>query len=240
MDTSRVRTRGMRRVPRTAGAGPVPARSKGVLMDVGGVLVREYLPAAAAAWGARLGISARDFLAALYEGNDSGVLIGTVTEDAWWRTVGRRLGVGADVVAEVRRDLAARETWDEALVARLRGLRGGVHGGADGGGSGEGRVVTALVSNTWPDLRRRMTEGRLLDVADHLVLSCEVGCAKPDPRIYGIALRRTATEPGRTLFVDDVTENVEAARALGIAGHVHRETADTLGRIEAFLRGGAM
>ncbi|MCF3123895.1 HAD-IA family hydrolase, partial [Streptomyces arenae] len=100
---------------------------------------------------------------------------------------------------------------------------------------------TAVVSNTWPDLRRRMTEGGLLDVADHVVLSCEVGCAKPDPRIYEIALRRTGTEPDRTLFVDDVVENVEAARALGMVGHVHRDTVDTLGRIDVFLaeRGGA-
>ncbi|MEU7584029.1 HAD family phosphatase [Streptomyces sp. NPDC041068] len=218
-------------------------RTKGVLMDVGGVLVREYLPAAAREWGARLGISARAFLAALYEGNDSGVLIGVVTEDAWWHTVGRRLGIGPELVAEVRRDLAARETWDEQLVGRLRELRGPrgervTRRSLDRQGLAERteRVATAVVSNTWPSLRTRMTEARLLDIADHLVLSCEVGCAKPDLRIYEIALRRTGTEPERTLFVDDTAENVEAARMLGMAGHVHTGVEDTLGRIDAFLR----
>ncbi|MFK4070614.1 HAD family hydrolase [Streptomyces sp. NPDC029674] len=214
---------------------------RGVLIDVGGVLVREYLPAAATAWGARLGISAQAFLTALYEGNDSGVLIGLIPEDEWWRTVGRRLGLDADGIAEVRRDLAARETWDEALVARLRGLRGSRGLRAQPGPRGPratGTVVTAVVSNTWPGLRARMTAAGLLDIADHLVLSCEVGCAKPDPRIYEIALRRTGAEPARTLFIDDVAENVEAARSLGMAGHVHTVhtgTPATLRRIDEFL-----
>lgn len=196
-------------------------RTRGVLIDVGGVLVREYLPAAAAAWGRRLGMPAAAFMTALYEGNDSGVLIGRVSEDEWWETVRGRLRAQPDVIAELRRDLAARESWDEELVAALRGLR-------------ERGVATAVVSNTWPGLRARMSAGGLVDVADHLVLSCEAGCAKPDRRIYEIALALLGVEPGRALFIDDVPVNVEAARTLGMAGHVHTETATTLARMEEF------
>ncbi|MFI8879182.1 HAD family hydrolase [Streptomyces sp. NPDC055243] len=195
--------------------------ARGVLIDVGGVLVREYLPAAAAAWGRRLGLPAAAFMAALYEGDESGVLIGRVGADAWWETVRERLRTGPDVIAELRRDLAARETWDEELVACLRGLRGR-------------GVPTAVVSNTWPGLRTRMADGGLLDIADHIVLSCEVGCAKPDRRIYEIALRPLGIEPAAALFVDDTPGNVEAAQALGMAGHVHTGTAETLARIEEF------
>lgn len=195
--------------------------ARGVLIDVGGVLVREYLPAAAAAWGRRLGLTPTAFMAALYEGNDSGVLIGRVSEDAWWETVRGRLRTEPDVIAELRRDLAARESWDEELVTCLRGLR-------------KQGVRTAVVSNTWPGLRERMSDGGLTDVADRLVLSCEVGCAKPDRRIYEIALRLLAVEPARALFIDDTSGNVAAARALGTAGHVHTGTAQTLARIREF------
>ena len=37
---------------------------------------------------------------------------------------GRPLGTGPELTAEPRRDLAARERWDDTLVAFLRGLRG--------------------------------------------------------------------------------------------------------------------
>ncbi|MEU5954268.1 HAD family phosphatase [Streptomyces sp. NPDC047525] len=195
--------------------------SRGVLIDVGGVLVRDYFPAASAAWGRRLGLPAAAFMAALYEGDESGVLVGRVSAEAWWETVRERLRTGPDVIAELRRDLASRETWDEALVAGLRGLR------ARG-------VPTAVVSNTWPGLRTRMSRGGLLDVADHLVLSCEAGCAKPDRRIYEIALRLLGIEPADALFIDDTAANVAAARALGMDGHVHTGTAETLARVEEF------
>ncbi|MEV8019702.1 HAD family phosphatase [Streptomyces sp. NPDC086554] len=197
-------------------------RNRSVLIDAGGVLVPDYLPGVAAAWGERLGLSPADFLAALYDGNDTGVLIGRVGEDAWWDTVRERLRIGPDLIGELRRDLAARETWDAALVARLRTLRGA-------------GVPTAVVSNTWPGLRERMTDGGLVDIADELVLSCEVGCAKPDPRIYEIALGRLGAEPEGSLFIDDMPANVTAARALGMAGHVHTDTASTLDRIEEFI-----
>lgn len=35
----------------------------------------------------------------------------------------------------------------------------------------------------------------MLDIADEIVLSCEAGYAKPDPRIYLTALDRLGAEP---------------------------------------------
>jgi hypothetical protein len=70
------------------------------------------------------------------------------------------------LLAKLRRDLASREVWDEALVALLRGLRG--------------RAKTAIVSNAWPGIRARMSQAGMLDIADQVILSCEAGYAKPD------------------------------------------------------------
>jgi glucose-1-phosphatase len=55
-----------------------------------------------------------------------------------------------------------------------------------------------------------------LRYATGFVLSHEVGCAKPDPRIFEIALESAGTRPQETLFFDDMQENIDAARAMGI------------------------
>ena len=51
-----------------------------------------------------------------------------------------------------------------------------------------------------------------------LVISGRIGLAKPDPRIFRHLLDSHGLSAGDTLFVDDRTSNVEAARALGIEG----------------------
>ena len=53
---------------------PVRGAAHAIVADIGGVLSGDHLPAAAAEWGARLGISQRAFLAALFGGNDDQVL----------------------------------------------------------------------------------------------------------------------------------------------------------------------
>jgi putative hydrolase of the HAD superfamily len=193
-----------------------------VLIDLGGVLIPDSLPAAAAAWSTRLGCTQRAFLGALFGGSDDQVLTGQVSEPAWWDIVAGRLGADRGLLAELRQDLASREVWDEALVAFLRRLRG--------------RAKTAIVSNAWPGTRERLAAAGKLDIADEIVLSCEVGYAKPDPRIYQSALRRLAADPGDALFIDDTSGHVTTARSLGMAGHVHAAAAGTITRIEDFLR----
>ncbi len=48
-----------------------------------------------------------------------------------------------------------------------------------------------------------------------VVVSCDAGLAKPDPRIYTHLVERFGLEPGDCVFVDDVQANVEAAIACG-------------------------
>ncbi|MFC9435266.1 HAD family hydrolase [Nocardia sp. NPDC057030] len=197
---------------------------RAILIDIGGVLVHDYLTAAAAEWSSRLGMSPATFLAALFGGNDDQVLIGRVSEESWWRIVRDRLGVGADLINTIRCDLASREVWDASLVEGLRGLRGS--------------AKTAIVSNTWPEIRVRMARVGLLDMVDAILLSCEVGYAKPDPRIYTAALRCVGADPTETLFIDDAPANVAAASSLGIHSHRHTNTNDTLARILEFTLAG--
>ena len=197
------------------------ARRPALLIDIGGVLVPDHLTAAANAWGNRLGIAPHAFLAALFAGNDDQILIGRTSEAAWWRTIADRLHVDEKLVAAIRADLVTRRTWNTALLTALRRIRA--------------RATITIVSNTWPDIRASMADAGLQDLADTVVLSCEVGYAKPDPRIYAIALHSVRADPADALFIDDTPEHVDAAMSLGMTGHLHTHTGQTLTRIEKFV-----
>jgi putative hydrolase of the HAD superfamily len=100
------------------------ATRRAILIDVGGVLCSDGLPAVAAVWSARLGVSERVLLAAIFGESDETVLVGRVSEPSWWRVVGTRLGIGPAPLAGLPADIAAAGSWDAQLLAVLRDLRG--------------------------------------------------------------------------------------------------------------------
>lgn len=51
---------------------------------------------------------------------------------------------------------------------------------------------------------------------DPLIFSHKYRCAKPDPQLFHHALQLIRVAPEETALVDDLAENVEAARALGM------------------------
>jgi glucose-1-phosphatase len=55
----------------------------------------------------------------------------------------------------------------------------------------------------------------LKHIEEHL-LSYQVGCMKPDPQIFEVAIQRAGVSPAEIFFTDDRKENVEAARKAGI------------------------
>ena len=74
-------------------------------------------------------------------------------------------------------------------------------------------ALTNFSAETWPIARARFD---FLGWFDDVVVSAEHGFAKPDRRIFELAIRRCALVPARTAFIDDRPENVAAARAFGL------------------------
>lgn len=62
--------------------------------------------------------------------------------------------------------------------------------------------------------------------------SAEIGCLKPDPRIYRHLLETNGLNAGETVFLDDIPGNVEGARAMGMHAFVFTSAAQA----EADLR----
>jgi epoxide hydrolase-like predicted phosphatase len=96
-------------------------------------------------------------------------------------------------------------------------------------------LATGLVSNTWGDAPAiREIAGSF----DTIVLSHEEACRKPEPRIYLLAAERLGLEPEVCVFVDDIPTNVEGARAVGMAGVLHRHPSLTVPRLETIVGAG--
>ncbi|WP_017590662.1 HAD-IA family hydrolase [Nocardiopsis ganjiahuensis] len=105
-----------------------------------------------------------------------------------------------------------------------------------------GRVAPVfLVSNATSRLESDLAALGLDDCATGVVNSSRVGVAKPDPRIYRVALDRLGDEGrgGSVLFVDDSAENVAAAREAGLAGVHYRGLDDVRELLESFLPAGS-
>lgn len=60
----------------------------------------------------------------------------------------------------------------------------------------------------------------VVTLLEDVLVSGQVGLAKPDPRIYRLAVERFGLRPAETLFTDDVARNVAAARAEGFVAEV--------------------
>lgn len=75
-----------------------------------------------------------------------------------------------------------------------------------------------LVSNgLGPVQRKRLVKAGLMEYLDLLVISCEVGYAKPDPAILQLAMRLADSTPETTLFVgDSIGSDMGAAEAAGV------------------------
>ena len=66
-------------------------------------------------------------------------------------------------------------------------------------------------------------------IFEPMIISSEIGVAKPDPRFFEVAVERIGVPAEQVLFVDDVLANVEGARSVGL---VAEQFAKDAGRSE--------
>lgn len=74
-------------------------------------------------------------------------------------------------------------------------------------------ALTNWSAETFPLARQRFG---FLEWFEDIVVSGEVGLAKPDPRIFALTIERCRLKPAHTLFIDDSPHNVDAGRNAGL------------------------
>ncbi len=127
----------------------------------------------------------------------------------------QNLGVLESQVPQLLGDFSGHWQRNEALVEFLRGLRGSYR--------------LAVISNIPPSGRFAFeTVLRLDEIFDSMFLSGELGVEKPDPAIFEIACAEMHVAAENSVFVDDFPENVQVARAFGMAAHEHIDNDGTI------------
>jgi putative hydrolase of the HAD superfamily len=196
---------------------------KGVIFDVGGVLLRTHDQGGRRKWEARLGLEPGE-LAFLVFDSEVGrkTQLGQASLEEVWSWVATHLGLDPQELATLQRDFWAGDQLDQALCDYIRALRP--------------RYRTGMLSNTWArDGRAMAQELGIADCFDIFVTSAEVGVMKPNPRIYQVALERLGLSPPEAIFVDDFIENVEAARRLGMEALHFTDPVQARGQLEEWL-----
>lgn len=99
----------------------------------------------------------------------------------------------------------------------------------------DGELAVGAISNTnavhvaWLD-----DHAPELNEFELVIMSNEVGLRKPDREIYELAMEILGASPAQILYIDDLAENVEAARQLGISAILHHDWAKTRTLIDAW------
>lgn len=134
---------------------------------------------------------------------------GKINEKEFWQSSEKRLKI--NIPPELKKDLLfGREEYIKGSWKILHELH-------------KNKIRLALLSNIIPPFARinyRLGKYKKLKKLgfEAIVLSCKVGFRKPDPKIYKIVLKKLKLPANKCLFIDDKSENVRAARKLGMKG----------------------
>jgi FMN phosphatase YigB (HAD superfamily) len=198
---------------------------KAVIFDFGGVLVRMVDDRPRLKLAEQLGvpISRLDELV-FFSDSARKASMGEIKVEQHWMAVGEALGIQPDDMPGFLEQYWSADDVNWPLLAFIKGLHP--------------HYKVGLLSNAWDDLRRTMHERWNMAVLfDDLVISAEVSFAKPDPRIYRLALERLHVQPEEAVFVDDMLVNVEAARQQGLSAIQFLDTEQTLTDLKSILAG---
>jgi len=177
---------------------------RAVIFDFGGVLMRTEDHSGRRLWEARLGLAPQALDALVFDCEPAvRATRGEALEREVWAHVAQTLNLDEAQLLACQRDFWGGDRLDTELVALIKSLRP--------------RYKTAILSNAWSNAREAFTQRFGLDeVVDDILISAEVGLAKPDPRIYRLAAGRLGVAPAEAVLVDDFAANVEGARAVGM------------------------
>jgi len=140
---------------------------------------------------------------------------GTLDTNEYWRRVFEAGGVTAtpDLLAQIEReDALGWSRVNQRVVTWSYELR-------------QAGYRTAILSNMPTEkLAFMQADGRFQWIKDFpvTIFSCEHALVKPEPAIYRLCLEKLGSPADECIFLDDVPQNAQGARSVGIAALVFR------------------
>jgi epoxide hydrolase-like predicted phosphatase len=195
---------------------------RAIFFDLGGVIVRTEFEAPRQRLADRLGIDYDDLNKIVFDG-DSHIkaTIGEISSEQHWDSIIKRLKRPASELQSIRDEFFAGDIIDRNLIAYLRSLRG--------------KYKTGLISNAWGDLRDYIVKEKFDDAFDKMIISAEVGAAKPEAKIFQIALEQFEVSPNEAVFIDDFLINIEGCEEVGIKGIHFKSPESALQQLKELL-----
>jgi putative hydrolase of the HAD superfamily len=197
---------------------------RGVIIDFGGVIVRTDNKGPRDRLAERFGLSRQQINALVFDGPSAqSALLGKLPVEEHWAQVCQTLHLPLSAAADLEKEFFSGDSMDYRLVEFLRKLKP--------------RLAVALLSNAWHGLRERLElEWGILDTFDQIIISAEVGLAKPDPRIFALTLEKMKISPAEAVFIDDFPENIAAGAKFGLNVVQFLNTDQAIADVEALLR----
>lgn len=146
----------------------------------------------------------------------SRAVTGAITDEQWRESVAQRLQEAtpaSDAATVVREWSAGIGVIDTEMLSIIRECRA--------------TTPVVLLSNATSRLSEDLRAPNVDGEFDLIVNSSVVGIAKPDRRIFEYAMAERNTSAGRTIFIDDTSEHVDSAMAIGISAFLHASNETT-------------
>jgi putative hydrolase of the HAD superfamily len=141
----------------------------------------------------------------------------------YWHEIGRKSGAALTGQQVKDATLLDCQSWSRPCVRTMQWVQQ----------LGTAGIKTAVLSNMPLALREYIDANcAWLEGFDHKVFSCDVFSIKPDEKIYRHCLELLQLSPDETLFLDDKSANVEAARKLGMNSVLFTTLDETLAEIK--------
>ena len=175
------------------------------MFDYGGVVSQPPSPTEVASLAGAAGVSV-PALAGVYWEWRRAYDLAELDASGYWQQVGRSLGRGfseAEISELVRLDSVSWLRMQAGTVALIEDLAAT-------------ELPLALLSNAPGELAEAISRLPVAAYFGHLLFSCQLKVAKPDPECYNRALARLGARAEDVIFIDDRAENVAAAAALGL------------------------
>ena len=172
-----------------------------VIFDIGGVLIKEPAKSREEYCARKLKVPLEKFVKA-YKRLLPDFTMGKISEEEFWQKISEELKIKKPEVGLWQEGLMQAyqentKVFEIVFSLKLNGYK------------------TAVISNTeMPSLEYFKEE--YLKIFDACIYSCEEGAAKPEEKIYRIALEKLNVEPEEAVFIDDKQEHINGAEKLGI------------------------
>jgi len=178
---------------------------RAIIWDLGGVILRTEDRTPRLRLARRFGMTYDELDRLVFESQSSQLAtVGLIDETGHWESVSKTLNIPGEEISTFQASFFDGDRIDTKLLDTIRSFRP--------------RYRTGLLSNAWSDLRKYIeNKWNISEVFDDIIISAEVGLAKPDQRIYQLAIDRLGVTAEEAVFIDDVLGNVEGARAAGLS-----------------------